>query len=147
MKAGNFPPILQNVFDFGARMFLLKHSTPQSHLQIDLLVPHLVTLRSRFMSDASAWTGAEDAPTKQSRENAVKCDAECDWAAALHVCSSLRDGVACKLEGDYSLGTRKLARKVRFDDNVCWVICVWMNRSTNCELGFKSEAATCRFLW
>ncbi|KAL9115761.1 MAG: hypothetical protein Q9227_000129 [Pyrenula ochraceoflavens] len=93
------------------------------------------------MDIPSAWTGPERAP-----DLAVKCDSECDWSAALTQCSRLREGIHCRLEDNFSCGTRKLVRKIRFDDGVGWVICVWMRIQDDCEPGFRSEAATYHLL-
>lgn len=98
------------------------------------------------MSDLSAWKGAKNAISQPLAKLATQCDEECNWSEAAKLASSLRAGTPCSILDGFSMGTRKLAKKIEFNDGVTWVIAVWMRKDVRCKGAFDNEVATCEFL-
>ncbi|KAL9616998.1 MAG: hypothetical protein Q9160_008188 [Pyrenula sp. 1 TL-2023] len=98
------------------------------------------------MSDLSAWKGANNAINRPLAKLATQCDEECDWSTAAELASSLRAGIPCSVLDGFSMGTRKIAKKIEFADGIIWIIAVWMRIDVHCKRSFENEVATCEFL-
>ena len=68
------------------------------------------------------------------------------------MCSSLRDGIKCKIGGKFNNGTENVVKLIEFNDGVKWVAQVRPEErkpprnSASVEDQMKSEAATYKYL-
>lgn len=77
------------------------------------------------------------------------------WGGLCEICSSVRDGIACKVSDKFSIGTENLVRLVEFEDGVRWVARIWMlandaetdvGIAASAEKVMESQVATYKYL-
>ncbi len=99
---------------------------------------------------SDGWTGAAEF-NDEAVERATKCDQSTKWMNVVALCSSLRDGMSCKIGEKFSVGTQNLVKLVEFEDGTKWIARIPMRqeddrRATDPETSLRSEIATYKFL-
>ena len=78
---------------------------------------------------SEGWKCATDLFKESDLAEMVRSSIEkTDLDKLVSLCSSLRQGIACKISDKFTSGTRNLVRLVEFDDGVKWVARIWMFR-------------------
>lgn len=90
-----------------------------SGLTLPLLMDH--TEIQKPIIGCESWVGVDDYLQESDFYNrAVKFLEDIDWQDLVRICSSQRDGIACSLSDNYSLGQYNMVRQIKFDDGKLW---------------------------
>lgn len=91
---------------------------------------------------SDAWQGAElFLEDSEVATRAAQCLENVRWDKLNALCSSLRNGIGCKVSENYSLGTQNLVKLVEFEDGLKWVARMSLLMHDN-EIGAELKASS-----
>ena len=105
---------------------------------------------------SEGWQGAEQLlDCGEIEELVTRCLENTRWDNLCGICSSIREGIVCKVSEKFSIGTENLVRLIEFEDGVRWVARIWMlandaetdvGIAASAEKVMESQIATYKYL-